>query len=215
MHGPSQLPTLQTGINTITSGTGTATLPALVLNQLMMFGGNAIWIDANNMAQTGPIARLSPSKTVLERITVARAFTPYQHVSLTEDLPARADRKTSLFVLPCIDYLYNEETLADQEQETLFETAIAIIERECERYDVPALITTTGSSLTGSIPVEQSIRCTQTSEGVRISTERFETLVYQGQGYIQTTLRFWEQLLAETYERTRKEPVEASIRGTN
>ncbi|WP_284010317.1 MULTISPECIES: hypothetical protein [Haloarcula] len=61
-------------------------LQSLVLDRLLMREGHVFWADAQGYATTTALARLAPSRRLLDRIHVARAFTAYQHYSIVQDL---------------------------------------------------------------------------------------------------------------------------------
>lgn len=212
----TRLPTISDPLTTLNETNTDGGLHALVINQLMRFGGNAVWIDADNNAQTHRLVRLSPHPDILDRITVARAFTPYQHHALVRSLPDCADRDTELFVFPAIDRFYMDETLSKTEARTLLTRSIEIIDRETERYDAPALLTTISTRFDAIIDTycTETITCTETQEGIRFETGQFETLTYQGPGYIQTTLRLWETILKTTYRQKKTTQPMVTVDGT-
>lgn len=76
----------------------TIVLQSLVLGHALTTGGDVYWLDAANQANTASMSQLSPNPRVLDRITVARAFTPYQHHELARTLSTELDaREASRF----------------------------------------------------------------------------------------------------------------------
>ena len=57
-------------------------LQSLVLDEVLLGNGPAVWIDTHGHGTTRPLARLEPSMRVLKRNGIARAFTPWQHLTL-------------------------------------------------------------------------------------------------------------------------------------
>lgn len=209
MDSALRLPTLRTGINHLHTDADGA-VPSLAINQTLLFGGTGAWVDSCGTCDTQTISQLAPTDAILDRITVTRAFTAHQHVSLIEGLTDRLDSSTAIFVVPNLDHFYVADDLQHGEPDTLVRTVLDRLAREAQRYDVPVLVTTRTDRFDHLLAeyVDHDIRCEQTSQGVRFRTENFDTLAYQGPGYIQTTLLFWERVLEETYERIEKEVIQ-------
>jgi hypothetical protein len=177
----------------------TGPLHSLVLDHLLMNDGNAVWVDAGGHAVSQSLASLAPSPRLLDRIEVARGFTPYQHYDLVRSLPERVGEDTSVVVCPAFDHLYREaETYAD-EADDLMLRALATVARLATEHDVPVVLTrSTRDSFTDPLAAaaKETIRCEQTQFGPRFVGEDFETLVYPlDDGTVQTTLAFWRRVL--------------------
>lgn len=197
--GPT-LPTLDRGVQILdTDDRATGALQSLVLDHLLMHDGPAIWVDSHGHAATQPLARLAPSDRLLDRIQVARAFTPFQHYSLVETLPDHCSDETVLVVLPEFDWFYRQDDLARSEGAEMVAAAVATIRDVVDRTDVPILATrAVDDELTAPLAdlATEYIQYERTQFGPRFVGDTFETLVYQEQGYVQTTLAFWERVLA-------------------
>ena len=102
MHQTSpELPSLDPGITLLeTDERMTGSFQSLVLDQLLLEQGSAVWIDAHGHGTTHPLTRITPSMRVLDRIRIARAFSPWQHQSLVEDLTGELSTETTIAVLP-------------------------------------------------------------------------------------------------------------------
>ena len=205
-----ELPTLDEGIHLLEADSRTSgALQSLVLDHLLTRGGaaNAVWIDSHGNGSTEPLARLAPSMRVLQRVGIARGFTAFQHYSLLNDLAAQVESETALVVLPELDWFYRTDDLHHKEGERMLSAGVALVEDLHDRNDVPILVTRTASD-GFSQPVRNVadgvIRCDLTPQGPRFVGEGFETLVYPGEGFVQTTLAYWQRIL------TRRHPEVAS-----
>ena len=94
VSGSPLLPSLDDGVTLldVEGGRGVPVLQSLVLDHLLASDGPAFWVDADGHATTASLARIAPSRRLLDRIHVARGFTAYQHYGAVCDLPAAANR---------------------------------------------------------------------------------------------------------------------------
>ncbi|MDS0261540.1 hypothetical protein NDI56_19240 [Haloarcula sp. S1CR25-12] len=240
---PSLLPDLDPGVTLldVDGGRGVPVVQSLVLDRLLTCAGPAFWVDARGYATTTALARLAPSRRLLDRVHVARGFTAYQHYSAVRDLPGAvsdhvttaadsadragplpagdADAPTpSLVVAPAVDAFYRaDDALTDAQSETLQTRTLAALARYADGYDVPVLVTRTADDAFAA-PVaaaaDRRLRCERTSMGPRFVGEEFETLVYPvGDGsHYQTTLAYWRDILATRARRVGVEPTPAPAR---
>ena len=229
-------PTLKEGITLldISDGRGVPILQSVVVDHLLLNDDPAFWVDANGHATTTTLARIAPSRRLLNRIHVARGFTAYQHYAAVSDLPAaiaqqhristggatpntasRSHSKSdtpSLIVAPAIDARYrDEDSLADEDSETLQARTLAQLSTYASEYEIPVLLTRTANDeFTEPIvaAADQHIECEQTKMGPRFVGDDFETLVYPVDGgtYYQTTFAYWQQLLAARAKHVGIEP---------
>ena len=206
-----ELPTLDGGIYLLKTDSRTSgALQSLVLDTLLRpeTSTRAVWVDSHGNGSTQPLARLAPSMRILDRIEVARGFTAFQHYSLLDTLGAQVGSETALVVLPELDWFYRSDDLHRGEAERMLSAGVTLVEDLHERSDIPILVTRTASD-GFSRPVQnvadEVIRCELTQQGPRFTGEGFETLVYPGDGFVQTTLAYWQRIL------TRRHPeIEAS-----
>ena len=177
-------------------------LHAIVVNHLLTHGSSsrALWIDSHGNSRTQPLARVAPSKRTLDRVDVARGFTPHQHYALLEELETQVEPETSLIVVPEIDWFYRGDDVSEKEGQRMLDHGMEFIAEVQAKAEIPVLITrTTRDRLTESIQElsDGQILCQKTSQGPRFSGEGFETLVYHVNGLLQTTITYWDEILAE------------------
>ena len=204
------LPSLDKGITLldVEGSRGVPILQSLVLDHLLLHDGPAFWVDANGHATTTTLARIAPSRRLLDRIHVARGFTAYQHYGAVCDLPtavnteiqsssaesgttgrrtASRDGDTSphtpaLIVAPAVDAQYRaDDTLGETHTKTLHARTLARLRTYAEGYDIPVLVTRTKrNEFTEPVATiaDHHLECEQTRMGPRIVGEDFETLVY-------------------------------------
>ncbi|WP_458210751.1 hypothetical protein [Haladaptatus sp. NG-SE-30] len=201
---PPELPSLDPGITLLeTEERMTGSLQSLVLDQLLLDQGSAIWIDAHGHGTTHPLTRITPSMRVLDRIHIARAFTPWQHQSLVGDLARELTDETTIAVLPALDWFYRSEDLPRGDDERMLSAVTEQINALAERFEIPVLLTLqTDDTLTAPIHeiADQTIRCEQTKFGPRFAGEEYETLIYPLEnGLVQTTLAYWKRILANRH----------------
>ncbi|WP_246986976.1 hypothetical protein [Halorientalis marina] len=211
-----ELPTLESGVQLLdvqATGRGDRLEPlaALVVDHLLRTGGRARWVDAGGHARTGPLVRLAPETRLLDRVHVARGFTAHQHAELVRRLRSRVDDGTALLVVPAVDARYREEAGADGQ--ALLLRSLARLTRLARDHAVPVVVTRRRAD-DFAAPVERAservIECERTRFGLRFRTEAFETLVYpQGDGTVQTTLAFWQSVLAARHEGVTVDPAGA------
>jgi hypothetical protein len=196
-----ELPSLNHGIHLLETDSRTSgALQSLALDHLLTRGtpGEAVWVDNHGNGSTQPLARLAPGMRVLRRIAIARGFTAFQHYSLLEDLTAQVMDETALVVLPELDWFYRHDDLDHGEAERMVSAGVSLVEDLHQRSDVPVLVTQTAEDNL-SQPIRTAaevIQCKQTRHGPRFVGEDFETLVYPGNGYVQTTIAYWNRILS-------------------
>lgn len=194
-----ELPTLS-GVTRLDATDGTrAAIHALVLDHVLRAGDRALWADANGHATTRPLASLAPHPRVLDRVRVARGFTPFQHHAIVRTLTECVDDETALLVAPAVDAPYRADETRRGEAERLLARTVATLAGATRRHDCSVLLTTTGADALAGIverAVETTIECERTAMGPRFSGPDFETLVYPDGDGVQTTLSFWRRVLA-------------------
>ncbi|MFB6294414.1 MAG: hypothetical protein ABEI97_01525, partial [Candidatus Nanohaloarchaea archaeon] len=197
-----RLPSLDTGIINIDADRrAPGVIQSLTLNHLITYAGSARWIDSNGNARTDTMHRLAPNPRLLEKVQVARAFTPQQHLALVEQLADAVDPGTTLIVLPAVNTFYADDDLMTGEGEEMLHAALQTLHDVVEDHQIPALITTKqcGDALSyvAETYADTTISCRMTDHGPYFSGDTFETLVYPGNGYVQTTLPLFQALLRE------------------
>jgi len=232
------LPSLDDGLTLldVAGGRSVPLLQSLVLDHLLMHDGPAVWVDVNGHATTTTLARIAPSRRLLDRIHVARGFTAYQHYGAVCNLPTAVNRiirnstandsgrprqpqyqdgsphTPSLIVAPAVDAQYRaDDSLGERHAATLQARTLARLRAYAEGYDVPVLFTRSERD-EFTAPVARAanhhLECDHTRMGPRIRGENFETLVYpvDDGAYYQTTFAYWRQLLAARATQVGVEP---------
>jgi hypothetical protein len=196
-----ELPTLDPGVTLLTGCNGPShhALQTLAVDHLLCDGGTAIWVGPGHQCVTDTFAQIAPDRRVLDRIHLARGFTPYQHTALLRHLPERVTEETSILVLPEVDRHYRGDDVQGLDGRTMFVRALAAVGRVAREFDIPVLCTRTAADgFTEPLETlaDESLTVTETAQGPRFVGEEFETLVYPlGNGWVQTTLAFWQDIL--------------------
>jgi hypothetical protein len=192
---------------------------SLVLDHLLATDGTAVWVDARNTATTQHLARVAPSRQLLDRIRVARAFTPFQHHALVDDLAAAVAPDDSLVVAPLVDWFYREDELRDGEDEAMLAGALDDLAALSDRADLPVLLSRHAASGVGSVVdryVDRRLDCTLTAFGPRFSGDELETLLFDcPDGTVQTTLAFWRRVLRERHRAAATDGPEVALGGSH
>ena len=193
-----ELPALEPGV-TLLESEARGPLHTLVVDHVLLERTEAYWIDTHGYATTQPLAAIAPSDRILDRVHVARGFTPQQHFALCETLFDRTDIDPGLIVVPALDGQYRSAELYTDEPEAMLVRVLAKLAGLARRHECPVLVTRTESDdLSQPIAdcASNHIDCVETPMGPRFVSEDFETLVYHLEdGIVQTTFAFWERVL--------------------
>ncbi|MFC4989091.1 hypothetical protein [Saliphagus infecundisoli] len=195
-----ELPSLGSGLQLLeVDGEPRGPLHTLAVDQILTSQGSAYWVDTGGHATTQPLARIAPDPRVLDRIQVARGFTPFQHYTLIDELCRKIGEETALVVVPALDRFYRENDLRQDEGEAMLVRVLAMLAQCGREHDIPILVTRSRDDEFAA-PVEASaattIECQSTTQGPRFVADEFETLVYPAShGQLQTTLAFWHRIL--------------------
>ena len=199
------LPRLDPGVTLLrTDGRARGALQSLALDHVLLDDSTAVWVDSKDNAATTSLAKVAPSRRTLARVRVARAFTAFQHYSLVEDLPEAVDGTTSLVVVPAVEWFYANDDLRDGEGETMLTHALEALGDLAADRDLPVLVSVDSESGVGSrvdAHCDERLECVSTRFGPRFSGEEFETLLFDREGGVQTTLAFWRRVLEERHSR--------------
>nr|WP_254840978.1 hypothetical protein [Natronomonas marina] len=118
----------------------------------------------------------------------------------------------SLIVAPAVDAQYRaDDTLCETHAETLQARTLARLRSYADGYDIPVLVTRNErNEFTAPVAraADHHLECEQTRMGPRVVGKDFETLVYpvDDGAYYQTTLAYWQQLLAARATQVGMEP---------
>lgn len=204
LEAAPEFPTLSQGVTLLTAEQRTTgPLQSLVLDHLLVSGGEALWVDSRNNATTQSLAQVAPSRRVLQRVQVARAFTAFQHHSIIEDVPGQLTPDVSLLVAPAVDWFYAEDDLWRGEGEEMLHSALDQLETIATDASIPILVTSSPDDTHSDIIAEhtdQELACELTQFGPRFSGSDFETLVFECQTGLQTTLAFWRRVLQARHD---------------
>jgi hypothetical protein len=211
-----ELPDREPGIQLFDAGECERALHALVVDWLLADGCEGCWIDPGSHAHSGPLAELAPSDRILDRVHVARAFTPFQHLALVQSLAGGTD---PLVVVPELDGYYRDDNLLAGEGREMLLTGLAAL-AAAARDGATVLVTRQRAdefSRAIETAADRRLRCEQTPFGPRFHTGESETLVYPAAGEtVQTTLAFWRRVLAARRPRHEQaESPEVSARGAH
>jgi len=196
------LPDLDPGVTLLTIDSDAArAIHALTVDRVLCTGREGYWIDTGRQAQTDPLVDIAPSDRILDRIHVARAFTPFQHLDCLRALPQSCPEQTSLVVVPAADLYYRDDNLLGDEGRAMFLAGVAALAGIARQREIPVLVTQhTADSFSQPLAAAatQTLTCTATPFGPRFHSDETETLVYQvdGREAVQTTLAFWERVIA-------------------
>lgn len=214
-----EFPSLDAGVTHLTmDDRATGALQSLLLDHLLVNDGDAYWVDARNNATTTTLARIAPSMRLLDRVQVARGFTPFQHYSIVEDLPGLLESDVSMLVLPAVDWLYSEDDLRRGEGETMLAGVLETVSRVASEHDIPVIISSQlrEHSKVVATHVDRELECTLTRFGPRFSGDEFETLLFECDTGVQTTLAFWRRVLQSRHATMPQQPaMEVSPVGTH
>jgi len=206
-----RLPELTAGLTLLDADSDVdRALHALAVDHVLLSGGTACWIDPGTRARTDPLVELAPSARILDRIRVARAFTPFQHLALVTALPELVTDRTELLVVPAFDGYYRTDDLLGDEGREMLLAGLAALAGVAREHDLPVLVTRERADEFAApiaTATTRTIRCEATLFGPRFRASdggdgsdetRDETLVYPSDcgRYVQTTLAFWERVLA-------------------
>jgi len=193
-----ELPTLEPGLTLLETGAAPGhPLQTLAVDRLLLDGGTAVWVGTGRHCTIDSLAAIAPDRRVLDRVHLARGFTPYQHTALVDALPAQID-DAAVVVVPEIDARYRDDVQGGDGQ-IMLTRALARLARLAREREIPVLYTRTQADAFAD-PVEaaatRTIKYRETSAGPRFVGDGFETLVYPPEGdWVQTTLAFWQDVL--------------------
>ncbi len=190
------VPTLTPGLTYL----ATEEARASALYRLALAGdraGTTYWIDAGNTASTYTLLEHGATPWRLETITLARAFTAYQHHTLVHELDGHLGAECRLVVAPRLGSLYADDDVPTSEAEALFEDILAALTAIAEEYDLPVLVTAHADDFADTLPerATQVITARETDMGTAYGGDADATTVYRGPGFWQTTIPYWAELM--------------------
>lgn len=157
--------------------------------------GECVWIDTENNSSTYALADIA-GENALEKVGIGRAFTPFQHHQLCTNLEQFIDENTEVIALPSVNGLYENGQINTEEAEQLLEESLQHVKEVAEKKGLKVILSNSPKTegkleyLTG-IYSNEFINIKETSQGLKFSTEDFQTLIYPKNGIMQTTLPLW------------------------
>ena len=200
----ADLPELDPGITLVDvdAELGVTPVQTLAVDRLLTGDGDVFWVDGANEAKTTRLRELAPHPRYLDRVAIARGFTPHQHTSLVDRLAGRLEASPAAVVATGVDRLYRSDDVPSERGTQMFVRAIAALARVGRVHDVPVVVTRVRED-DFAAPLANAaathLRCRETPFGPRFEDvdTGAETLVYHlGDGWMQTTLAYWQAVLA-------------------
>jgi len=203
MTAPIDVPTLEPGLTLLRSpGPRSTAIHRVALATLAESSGVAYWVDARNVASTYTLYDLVDSPRRLRRLRVARAFTAYQHHALGRRVVQRVDGRTDLLVAPNVASLYRDDDVPRYQRERMLDSTVRTFAALAEAREIPTLLSVPADRDPG--PAEEHadrvLQCERTEMGYRFEGPGVETTVYWDDGYWQTTIPYWVDLLGVASE---------------
>jgi len=187
-------PGLERGINLLQKAGKQPVFQFLLASELEG-ESTAVWIDTGNEASTYALSSFG-TRDILEKVFVGRAFTPFQHHRLVQELESFIDRDTDILVLPRITSLYIKGQLNGWEREELFRETWNKILRLQDKYGLKVLVSVPEDSGIGymvSDDSENTLTVEETGQGWKFGSGSFEQLFYRENGSVQTTMSYWRR----------------------
>ncbi|WP_053967962.1 hypothetical protein [Haloarcula rubripromontorii] len=198
------LPDLEPGLTLLeTPEPRSAALHQLALDTVQETDGIAYWVDARNTSSSYTLHELAPHRRLLRRIRLARGFTAYQHFQIVRRVIKQASARTGCIILPNLASLYRDDDVPAHEAEPMLNAVLDALAEVAAGYEISVLVTdAAGDGLTEMVAerVETSYECERTPMGYRFVGEDYETTVYWSDGYWQTTIPYWVDLLGVAEE---------------
>jgi hypothetical protein len=192
-------PDLSTGLTLLHSpGPRSGAFYRLVGDALADARGRVEWVDARNAASTYALRAVAPSRA-LDGVRVARAFTAYQHHELVRRVVRRVSPRTDLVVAPNVASLYTDDDVPGHEADRLLSSTLATLAELAAARSLPVLVTAgaSGDDATATVAAhaDAEIECAETPLGVAFEADGYRPRGYWREGYWQTTLPYWVDLL--------------------
>lgn len=186
-------PDLKEGVNLVEKPDKMPVFQALVARELEGKEASAVWIDAGNEASTYALSSHG-SERLLEKVSIGRAFTPFQHHSLVQNLEQCLDENTEVLVLPKVSLLYFNGGIREWEAEELFRETWKNIKRLQNKYDLKILVSLPENPEMEFIvkgDMVNVIKVKDTSEGWNYASKDYKTSYYRDGSIVQTTMPYW------------------------
>ena len=172
----------------------------LALGELARRDGRVYWLDARNNASTKALYDFVDHPHQLDSLRVARAFTAYQYHALVRTLARSISPKTALVISPVPEDLFRDDDVPEPEDHAFLEAAVRILREIATVYEIPVFLSTARDDELGQIvadAADRKLSVEETEMGYRYEGENYQTKLYWGDHWIQTTIPYWLDVLAE------------------
>jgi hypothetical protein len=137
-----ELPSLDSGLTLLAADNDPRyPLQTLMVDHLLLESGSAVWVGTGRYCTTDTLVEVAPDRRVLDRVDVARGFTPYQHTALVRQLEAHVDDDTEVIVLPDVDAQYGGDDLQGNDGRQMLVRVLARLAAVAREHDIPILCT--------------------------------------------------------------------------
>ena len=182
----------------------------LMLSQQAKEPGQVLWVDARDTASTYVLHDLADDPSLLDGITIARAWTAYQHHALVTHLVSHITPRTRLLVLPNVCSLYRDDDVRDPMAAKLLVATLSTLSELATAASLPVLLTANSRE-------ESTVQSYATTIwSVQEATRKSATLstIDPTSTWVQTTIPHWvekaDELLAFT-DRCISNPVQQRL----
>jgi len=203
------VPFVEEGITRLKSDS--SIFPLLIGEYLSVGKSEALWVDSGNTSSTYAMAS-SGGEEVLDRVTVARAFTCFQHFHICNRLEEFLTSETRYIILPNIDQQYREG-VSEKERNDLFQELVSKLKSiKSERPEIKIIYSfqvDDGSQMNLDLfsVTDNVLEVEKTEHGLRENGKVREKF-YTESGFLQTTVPYWtrkrrEGLEVESYRKNK------------
>jgi len=197
MTPPPPTPDLSPGVTLLWAPPRSTALHQVALSALHAAAGLGVWVDARDVASTTLLGDLATPRT-LRRLRIARSWTAYQHHELVRRLPGLLDARTDLVVAPAVASLYADDDVPSPEDRRYLTATLTVLAELARVLDCAVLVSAPPGGAFADLVRSYAgyeIAVERTALGHRFVAEDFETTVYWGDGWWQTTIPYWVDLL--------------------
>ncbi len=156
--------------------------------QLKGRNASAVWIDTGNESSTYALNSFSPE--LMDKVWIGRAFTPFQHHSLVDQLNEFTMENIEILVLPNITMLYTEGKVREWEARELFDESCYKLKQIRQERNLKVLISGKGFPDLIEPDVDQTIEVEETDQGLKYSGKR-QQMAYSHREHSQIALSYW------------------------
>lgn len=159
----------------------------LTLTQQAASPGQVLWVDARDTASTYLLYDLATDRRLLDGVSIARAWTAYQHYTLVTQLVARVTPRTRLLVLPNVCSLYRDDDVRDPMATKLLTATLTTLAELATAASLPVLLTAGTEEQSTVAPYATTVRTA--SDVIRQSM--LPPTSSTASSWIQSTIPYW------------------------